>query len=258
MTDECAVFASATAEAGGDGTKAKPYASLGEAVANAKGKRVLACASGAFAESVTIEAEVEVIGGFDCGAEWTWSEEARSAIEGPAGAVALTLGEGRERGEGEELRGSGGERDGAGRVVDRRGGGGRRGGTGAGGRDRGRWDGRRERRDADGGAAGGSERAGGGVQMRATRRIGVRWRARRDDVRGRRDARWRRWARRDHGDRRGQRAEGCGWCAAAGAEPGQVRAGWRRADRCAIAGGEKPGEPGTSWRCRRRRQRRRS
>ncbi|WP_438034856.1 hypothetical protein [Sorangium sp. So ce204] len=91
VTDECAVFASATAEAGGDGTKAKPYASLGEAVAKANGKRVLACASGAFAESVTIEARVEVIGGFDCEAEWPWSEETRSAIEGPAGAVALTM-----------------------------------------------------------------------------------------------------------------------------------------------------------------------
>ncbi|WP_438018185.1 hypothetical protein WMF18_03495 [Sorangium sp. So ce315] len=94
VRDECAVFASATAEAGGDGTKAKPYASLGEAVANAGNKRVLACASGAFAESVRIEAGVEVIGGFDCEAEWTWSEEARSAIEGPAGAVALTMTEG--------------------------------------------------------------------------------------------------------------------------------------------------------------------
>ncbi|WP_437897792.1 hypothetical protein [Sorangium sp. So ce124] len=93
VTDECAVFASATAEAGGDGTKAKPYASLGEAVANAGNKRVLACASGAFAESVAIEAGIEVIGGFDCEAEWTWSEEARSAIEAPANQVALTVSE---------------------------------------------------------------------------------------------------------------------------------------------------------------------
>ncbi|WP_437279644.1 hypothetical protein WME90_03540 [Sorangium sp. So ce375] len=93
MTDECAVFASATAEAGGDGTKAKPYVSLGEAVANANGKRVLACAIEPFAESVTIEAGVEVIGGFDCQADWTWSEEARSAIEAPANQIALTVSE---------------------------------------------------------------------------------------------------------------------------------------------------------------------
>ncbi|WP_437968556.1 hypothetical protein WMF04_04360 [Sorangium sp. So ce260] len=94
MSDECAVFASATAGPGGDGTKENPYASLGEAVAKANGKRVLACASGAFAESVTIEAGLEVIGGFDCEAEWTWNEEARSAIEAPANQIALTLGEG--------------------------------------------------------------------------------------------------------------------------------------------------------------------
>ncbi|WP_437645806.1 hypothetical protein [Sorangium sp. So ce362] len=91
VTDECAVFASASAEPDGDGTKARPYASLEEAIANANGKRVLACASGAFAESVTIGAGVEVIGGFDCGAGWTWSDEARSAIEAPADRIALTL-----------------------------------------------------------------------------------------------------------------------------------------------------------------------
>ncbi|AUX39519.1 hypothetical protein SOCE26_009120 [Sorangium cellulosum] len=92
--DECAVFASATAMPGGDGTKENPYASLGEAIASANGRRVLACASGAFAENVTIEAGIEVIGGFDCNAGWTWSGQARSAIEGPAGAAALTLGDG--------------------------------------------------------------------------------------------------------------------------------------------------------------------
>nr|WP_233561031.1 hypothetical protein [Sorangium cellulosum] len=91
VTEACAVFASASAMPGGDGTKAKPYASLAEAVANANGKRVLACAGGAFAESVTIGAGVEVIGGFDCAAEWTWSAEARSTIDGPADQVALTL-----------------------------------------------------------------------------------------------------------------------------------------------------------------------
>ncbi|WP_437711856.1 hypothetical protein WMF45_41530 [Sorangium sp. So ce448] len=94
VTDQCAVFASANAMPGGDGTKARPYASLAEAIASANGKRVLACASGTFAESVTIETGVEVIGGFDCATEWTWSAEARSAIEGPAGQITLTLTEG--------------------------------------------------------------------------------------------------------------------------------------------------------------------
>ncbi|WP_437864080.1 hypothetical protein [Sorangium sp. So ce363] len=93
VTDDCAVFASATAEAGGNGTKAKPYASLGEAVVNAGNKRVLACATEPFTESVRIEAGVEVIGGFDCEAGWTWSEEARSAIDAPANQIALTVSE---------------------------------------------------------------------------------------------------------------------------------------------------------------------
>ncbi|WP_438008010.1 hypothetical protein WME89_04410 [Sorangium sp. So ce321] len=93
VIDECAVFASASATPGGDGTKASPYASLGEAVAKANGKRVLACTSGAFAESVTVEAGVEVIGGFNCEAGWTWSEGARSAIEAPANQIALTMSE---------------------------------------------------------------------------------------------------------------------------------------------------------------------
>ncbi|WP_437928497.1 hypothetical protein WMF37_04370 [Sorangium sp. So ce291] len=94
VIDECAVFASASAEPGGDGTKANPYVSLAEAMAKAKGKRVLACASEPFAESVSIEAGIEVIGGFDCEAEWTWSEQARSTIEAPANQIALTLAEG--------------------------------------------------------------------------------------------------------------------------------------------------------------------
>ncbi|XXX81922.1 hypothetical protein WMF30_24495 [Sorangium sp. So ce134] len=93
VTERCAVFASPGAESGGDGTKVRPYASLADAIANANGKRVLACSSGAFGESVTIKAPVEVIGGFDCSAGWTWSDQARSAIEGPADKVALTLAE---------------------------------------------------------------------------------------------------------------------------------------------------------------------
>ncbi|KYF47167.1 hypothetical protein BE08_40655, partial [Sorangium cellulosum] len=91
VDDACAVFASATAAAGGDGTKAKPYASLAEAIEKANGKRVLACSIGAFSGSVTIRTAVEVIGGFDCNAGWTWSAEAQSTLEGDANKPALTL-----------------------------------------------------------------------------------------------------------------------------------------------------------------------
>ncbi|WP_437330303.1 hypothetical protein [Sorangium sp. So ce381] len=91
VVDRCAVFASAGAASGGDGTKARPYASLSEAIASANGKRVLVCSSGVFEESVTVNAAIEVIGGFDCNAGWTWSPAARSTIGGPANKVALTL-----------------------------------------------------------------------------------------------------------------------------------------------------------------------
>ncbi|MGK3994038.1 hypothetical protein [Sorangium sp. So ce1024] len=91
VRDQCAVFARAGAAAGGDGTKARPYASLSEAIEKAKGKRVLACSVGAFSGSVTVGVAAEVIGGFDCNAGWTWSEEARSTIEGTANRPALTL-----------------------------------------------------------------------------------------------------------------------------------------------------------------------
>ncbi|WP_437516702.1 hypothetical protein [Sorangium sp. So ce1099] len=91
VRDQCAVFARAGAAAGGDGTKARPYASLSEAIESAKGKRVLACSIGAFEESVTVAVAAEVIGGFDCNADWAWSTEAQSTIEGDANKAALTL-----------------------------------------------------------------------------------------------------------------------------------------------------------------------
>jgi hypothetical protein len=88
----CGVFASAAASPGGDGTKARPFASLQEAIDKAGSGRVYACAAqgAAFAEAVTIAEGGEVYGGFDCEA-WTWSASARSAIEGPADRVALTV-----------------------------------------------------------------------------------------------------------------------------------------------------------------------
>ncbi|WP_438030250.1 hypothetical protein [Sorangium sp. So ce233] len=91
VRDQCAVFARAGAAAGGDGTMARPYASLADAIENANGKRVLACSSGAFKGSVTVGVAAEVIGGFDCNADWAWSAEAQSTIEGDANKAALTL-----------------------------------------------------------------------------------------------------------------------------------------------------------------------
>jgi hypothetical protein len=91
VVEDCGVFVSASAAPGGDGTRARPFASLQEGINAANGRRVYACTDGAFAEKVTIGSGIEVIGGFDCAAGWTWSPEARSTIEGPVDQVALTI-----------------------------------------------------------------------------------------------------------------------------------------------------------------------
>jgi hypothetical protein len=94
ITDDCGVFAQADAPTGGDGSKAKPFALLGEAItaAQSAGKRVYACAGAPFAEAVAISAGIEVYGGFDCANGWAWSADARAVLHGPADAVALTIG----------------------------------------------------------------------------------------------------------------------------------------------------------------------
>lgn len=95
VREECGIFVSAAAEPGGDGTRERPYAMLQEGIdeASAQGKRVYACVDGAFGEAVTIGAGIEVIGGFDCGAGWSWSAAGRSTVDGPADAIAVTIGE---------------------------------------------------------------------------------------------------------------------------------------------------------------------
>ncbi|WP_437293173.1 hypothetical protein [Sorangium sp. So ce426] len=90
-TDECGVFASASAASSGAGTRDAPYARLQEAIDNAKGGTVCACAGHPFAEAVTLPAGIEVRGDFTCNGEWKQSPDAKSTIAGPAGQVALTL-----------------------------------------------------------------------------------------------------------------------------------------------------------------------
>jgi hypothetical protein len=95
VIDACGVFAQADAPAGGDGRMAAPFAKLADAVAAAQtaGKRVYACTSAAFNEAatVTISQGIEVYGGLDCTKGWAWSQDARAKLNGPAGAVALTI-----------------------------------------------------------------------------------------------------------------------------------------------------------------------
>ena len=99
VDESCGVFVSASAPSGGTGTKTSPYNSLQTAITDASGKYVYACANTPFAEAVTIPAPVQLYGGFaDCTTEagWSWTQAARTALNGPADAVALTLAAGAE------------------------------------------------------------------------------------------------------------------------------------------------------------------
>ncbi|WP_044248137.1 hypothetical protein [Chondromyces apiculatus] len=99
VRDGCGIFVSASAAPGGDGTKARPLQSFGEAVAVAATAsnvpRIYACAE-SYAETaaVTFDRGVEIFGGFtDCGATgaWRWDDSQRATLNGAADQVALTL-----------------------------------------------------------------------------------------------------------------------------------------------------------------------
>jgi hypothetical protein len=103
VIDACGVFVQANAAgATEDGTQAHPYKTLQKALDNAGVKRVYACSSAPYSESVTIAAPVEMFGGFECAKGWAWKADGRSALSGPAGAVALTL---TKQGDGAKVQG---------------------------------------------------------------------------------------------------------------------------------------------------------
>jgi hypothetical protein len=89
---ECLAFVRAdAADDQGDGSKDKPYKTLQSAVDKADKRWIIACTKGSFAEAVTLAGPVEIYGGFDCDAEWTWSETARTKLDGPSDSIALTI-----------------------------------------------------------------------------------------------------------------------------------------------------------------------
>lgn len=96
IRDECGVFVDATAAAGGDGTKGKPFQTIGEAVGNAGAKRIYVCGAQTFEEAVDIDGN-ELVGGLRCN-DGSWAYEGadptKRTILAPAesGAIPLTLG----------------------------------------------------------------------------------------------------------------------------------------------------------------------
>jgi hypothetical protein len=103
--DSCkGVFVRAGADAGGDGSKERPFQHFAEAAA-ANPKRVYVCGEmNGMAETytenagVTFSDGVEIYAGFtDCAGTWSWSSEARARLEGPRDAITLTLNGGESR-----------------------------------------------------------------------------------------------------------------------------------------------------------------
>lgn len=79
------VFVVANAAAGGDGTRARPFATIGAGIESATttGKRVYVC-EGTYRESLAIVDGVSMVGGFDCSVA-TWKiGNARTRIDGTA------------------------------------------------------------------------------------------------------------------------------------------------------------------------------
>ncbi|MFO0676919.1 MAG: hypothetical protein U0169_10310 [Polyangiaceae bacterium] len=99
IEDRCGTFVVPAAKGGddttGDGTRAKPYATLAKAVARAKvtRKRVYAC-SATYPEAVVVEGEsVDIFGGFVCPGEasaWTYGT-GKSTLEPTTVGIGLTV-----------------------------------------------------------------------------------------------------------------------------------------------------------------------
>jgi hypothetical protein len=96
ITEQYGVFVSPDGDdAGGDGSQANPFRSLGKAVAVAGGakKNVYACVDGAgYAETTTLDLSVldgsGIFGGFDC-SSWSHSKAKRAALDGASTALRV-------------------------------------------------------------------------------------------------------------------------------------------------------------------------
>lgn len=83
IDEAAAVFVSTTGSASGDGTRAKPLASIADGITLAKlaKKRVYVC-EGSYPESVVLANGVSMFGGFDC-TSWKWNASGRAKIASP-------------------------------------------------------------------------------------------------------------------------------------------------------------------------------
>src|SRR5262249_4207341 len=94
ISDECGVFVSDSLgdDSVGDGTKDKPFKTLGTAVLRAKA--VYAC-NETFTEAVVLNGSAKLYGGLDCSREWVYGgDTARTTIDAGWGEIPIALGAG--------------------------------------------------------------------------------------------------------------------------------------------------------------------
>ncbi len=95
VRDDCGVFVSSSLGDDGaqnDGSKAKPYATIGKALGSPKNGPVYLCAE-TFTEAVQLKAGATIYGGLDCASgDWKWiGPTKKSEISPDAGQVPLVL-----------------------------------------------------------------------------------------------------------------------------------------------------------------------
>ena len=93
VKDDCGVFVSSSqGDDMGAGSKAKPFKSIGAALAAGKAKRIYVCAEATpYKEALAITADVEIYGGLDCANAWKYDAAKPSALAGAANAPAVRV-----------------------------------------------------------------------------------------------------------------------------------------------------------------------
>jgi len=83
LTEEFGVFVASHGSANGDGSRARPFASIAQAIATADGKKRVYVCAGTYREAIAIVNNVTMLGGLDCATEIWASRGARSRLEAP-------------------------------------------------------------------------------------------------------------------------------------------------------------------------------
>ncbi len=88
--DGCGVFVSSSKgdDAMGDGSKAKPFKTIGKA---ASAKKAIYLCGEKFPEAVSLTAGTSLFGGLKCTTDWSYDASTKSVVNGPSGSVALKV-----------------------------------------------------------------------------------------------------------------------------------------------------------------------